>query len=131
MSSATSIVGTWIGHVAWGCSGPPVSNASTVWTFNADGTWTYEFGGGRWIQVEGLVAWNFSADTEEPPIVARYLVYTANVTRNALDGIMGYPVAGASPGTGCFYAVRQEKGGLAPQVEPSKGHDHTRKPKQT
>jgi len=130
MSSATSIVGKWTGYVAWGFSGPPVSDASTVWTFNPDGTWTYEFGGGRWIQVEGLVAWNFSTDKEEPPIVQR-LIYTANVTRNALDGIMGYPVAGSSPGTGCFYAVRQEKGAAAPQLEPSKGHDHTRGPKKT
>jgi hypothetical protein len=97
-----------------------------VWTFKADGTLSYEFGGGRWIQVEGLVAWNFKADTNEPPIVADYLVYTANVTRNALDGIMGYPYAGASPGTGCFYAVRQEPGAAAAAVEPSKGHDHSK-----
>jgi hypothetical protein len=99
-----------------------------VWTFKADGTWSYEFGGGRWIQVEGLVAWNFKADTEEAPIVAASLVYTANVTRNALDGIMGYPVAGASPGTGCFYAVRQEAGAPAAALVSSKGHDHSKSP---
>lgn len=128
MSNATSIVGTWTGYVAWGCSGPPVSSSATVWTFNADGSWSYEFGGGRWIQVEGLVAWNFKADTNEPPIVAEDLVYTANVTRNALDGIMGYPVAGSSPGTGCFYAVRHEKGAAAAAVAPSKGHDHSKGP---
>jgi hypothetical protein len=107
MSTATSIVGTWNGFVAWGDSGSPVSNAATVWTFHADGTWTYTFGGGRWIQVEGLVAWNFSADKGEPQAAAS-LVYTANVTRNALDGIMGYPVAGSSPGTGSFYATREQ-----------------------
>jgi hypothetical protein len=128
MSTATSIVGTWTGFVAWGCSGPPVSNLSTVWTFHADGTWTYEFGGGRWIQVEGLVAWNFKADKGEPPIVAEDLVYTANVTRNALDGIMGYPVAGSSPGTGCFYAVRQEKGVPNREIAASHGHDHSKLP---
>jgi hypothetical protein len=127
MSTATSIVGTWTGYVAWGCSGPPVSNSATVWTFNADGTWTYEFGGGRWIQVEGMAAWNFSAD-KEAPIVETSLVYTCNVTRNCLDGIMGYPVAGSSPGTGCFYAVRQQAGAPAGAVAPSKGHDHTKKP---
>jgi hypothetical protein len=99
-----------------------------VWTFNADGSWTYEFGGGRWIQVEGMVAWNFKADTNEPPMVAEYLVYTANVTRNALDGIMGYPMAGASPGTGCFYAVRQEKGAPAVPRPAAKAHDHSRGP---
>ena len=110
MSTATSVVGTWNGFVAWGCSGPPVSNSSTVWTFKPDGTWTYAFGGGRWIQVEGLVAWNFSAEKDEEPLAQASLIYTANVTRNALDGIMGYPVGVASPGTGCFYAVRQEPG---------------------
>jgi|HubBroStandDraft_5_1064220.scaffolds.fasta_scaffold01219_8 hypothetical protein len=129
MSTATSIVGTWVGYVAWGCSGPPVSNAATVWTFNADGSWSYEFGGGRWIQVEGLAAWNFSGDTGEPQ-AAQYLVYTANVTRNALDGIMGYPVAGASPGTGCFYAVRREAGTAASAEAAAvpKTHDLTKRP---
>jgi len=125
MSTATSIVGTWTGYVAWGCSGPPVSDSSTVWTFHADGTWTYEFGGGRWIQVEGLVAWNFSADVGEPQAAAS-LIYTANVTRNALDGIMGYPVAGSSPGTGCFYAVRQE--GAPPKAAVRAAHDLTKGP---
>jgi hypothetical protein len=125
MSTATSIVGDWNGFVAWGCSGPPVSDSSTQWTFHADGTWTYEFGGGRWIQVEGLVAWNFSADKEEPQAAAS-LVYTANVTRNALDGIMGYPVAGSSPGTGCFYAVRKEKGKA--EAKAPAGHNTSRRP---
>jgi hypothetical protein len=126
MSTATSVVGTWNGFVAWGCSGPPVSDSSTVWTFNADGTWTYEFGGGRWIQVEGLVAWNFSADKEEP-LAQASLIYTANVTRNALDGIMGYPVAGSSPGTGCFYAVREETS--RPAARERASHNLSRGPR--
>lgn len=99
MSTATSIVGTWSVYIDWGDSGSPVSNSNTVFTFKSDGSWTYAFGGGRWIQVEGLVAWNFTS--------AAGLLYTANVTRNAIDGIMGYAVAGSSPGTGSFYAVRQ------------------------
>jgi CubicO group peptidase (beta-lactamase class C family) len=41
MSNATSIVGTWSGFVSWGDAGPPVSNASTLWTFKADGSWSY------------------------------------------------------------------------------------------
>jgi len=126
MSTATSVVGTWNGFVAWGCSGPPVSDSSTMWTFNADGTWTYEFGGGRWIQVEGLVAWNFSADKEEP-LAQASLIYTANVTRNALDGIMGYPVAGSSPGTGCFYAVREETS--RPAARERASHNLSRGPR--
>lgn len=119
MSTATSIVGSWDGHVAWGCSGPPVSNATTQWTFKADGTWSYEFGGGHWIQVEGLVAWNFTN--------AAGLIYTANVTRNCLDGIMGYAVSGASPGQGCFYALRKEAAPGAAKVLP-KEHDLSKGP---
>ena len=118
MSTATSVVGNWDGHVAWGCSGPAISNASTQWTFKADGTWTYEFGGGRWIQVEGLVFWNFTN--------AAGLIYSANVTRNALDGIQGYPVAGGS--TGCFYAVRKEAAGAAVPAAAPKDHDLTKGP---
>ena len=118
MSNATSIVGTWNGFVAWGDSGPPVSNASTVWTFKSDGSWTYEFGGGRWIQVEGLVAWNF---TNAPG-----LIYTANVTRNGIDGIMGYAVSTPSPGTGSFYAVREALRRVA--LEAPKGHDLSMSP---
>jgi hypothetical protein len=113
MSNATSIVGTWNGFVTWGDAGPPVSNASTLWTFRADGSWTYEFGGGRWIQVEGLVTWNFTN--------AAGLIYAANVTRNGLDGIMGYAVAGPSPGTGSFYAVRE--GARRLEAQAPKGQD--------
>ena len=122
MSNATSIVGTWSGSVSWGDSGPGVSNASTLWTFNADGTWKYEFGGGRWIQVEGLVVWNFT-DNAEPA----GLIYSANVTRNALDGIMGYVNGGAAPSNGSFYAVRQTPGAAAATAVPSR-HDLSRRP---
>jgi hypothetical protein len=122
MSNATSIVGTWSGFVSWGDAGPPVSNASTLWTFKADGSWSYEFGGGRWIQVEGLVAWNFT-DNDEPA----GLIYTGNVTRNAIDGIMGYANAGSTPGTGSFYAVREQAAGAAAAVV-ARGHDLTKRP---
>jgi hypothetical protein len=88
-------------------AGSPVSNARTLWTFKADGSWSYEFGGGR-CQVEGLVAWNFT-DYEEPA----GLFYTGYVTRNAIDGIMGYTNAGSTPGTGSFYAVREQAAGTA------------------
>ena len=121
MSNATSIVGTWSGFVAWGDSGPPVSDSSTLWTFHANGSWTYEFGGGRWFQVEGLVTWNFT-DNDEPA----GLIYSGNVTRNAIDGIMGYANAGATPGKGSFYAVRQVVG--APAAVVARGHDLSKRP---
>ncbi|MCD4484782.1 hypothetical protein LQR31_09885 [Chromobacterium vaccinii] len=115
MSSATSIVGTWTGYVDWGNTGSPVHNSSTVWTFNADGSWTYPFGGGRWIQNEGMVFWNFNS--------APGLVYAANVTRNALDGIQGY--ATASPSSGQFYAVRGTVAAIAAAAKQAKEPDFT------
>jgi hypothetical protein len=96
----TSIVGIWRNYIAWSCDGPPVQDSTTTVTFNSDGTWSYAYGTGRWIQVEGVAFWNFDSTPG--------LVYTANVTRNALNGVMGYALAGSNPGSGCFYAVRAE-----------------------
>jgi len=76
-----------------------------------------EFGGGRWIQVEGLVAWNFKADTSEPPMVAADSAYTANVTRNALDGIMGFRLPDrVRAGTLLRRAPRESRSGPCPSV---------------
>jgi M6 family metalloprotease-like protein len=96
-SEMASVVGTWpVVVVDWGADGAPVAAGS--FTFNADGSWTYSFGGGRWIQVDSTVFWNFSN--------AAGLIYTATVNTDSMSGIMGYAVAGASPGKGCFYALR-------------------------
>lgn len=94
MAAGTSIVGTWNAFVDWGCDGSPVFGS--VFTFNANGTWTYSNGGGWWIQVEGMCFLLFSN--------AAGLCYTANVTRNAMVGIMGY--ATTSPSSGCWWATR-------------------------
>lgn len=92
-----SIVGSWpIVGVDWNKAGK-VSKAGPF-TFNADGSWTYPGGGGRWIQVGTVAAWNF---TNAPG-----LIYTGMVTADAIEGIMGYAKAGSTPGTGSFYALR-------------------------
>jgi hypothetical protein len=114
-TTATSVIGTWRFYIDWGDSGSPVSNSNTPFTFKSDGSWTYAFGGGRWFQVEGLMAWNFTN--------AVGLIYTANVTRNALDGIMGYAVTGPSS-TGAFYAVRQQPAAAAAAEEAAVPGDH-------
>ena len=100
-----SIVGTWNGLVDWGCQGSTAS--AGPWTFKADGTWTYSFGGGRWVQVGDMVCWNF---TNAPG-----LIYCSNLSRDSMQGIMGYASASPNPGTGCFYGLRQGK--LAAFVE--------------
>lgn len=95
-AEADSIVGTWHSVcVDWGCGG----NTFEVgpFTFCANGSWSYQYGGGKWFQVGSMVAWNFDNAPE--------LIYTANVTVNAMNGIIGYPVAGFAF-KGCFYAVR-------------------------
>jgi hypothetical protein len=66
------------------------------------------------------VAWNFTN--------AAGLIYTSNVTRNAIDGIMGYANAGSTPGTGSFYALRQAAGAAAAVAG---GHDFSQGPPQT
>jgi len=63
-------------------------------TFNADGSWTYVNGGGRWIQVEGMYFFNFTN--------AAGLVYAANVTTDTVSGILGYAVAGSNPELRCL-----------------------------
>ena len=96
MATGSSIVGTWNTFVDWGCGGSPIT--ANPLTFNADGTWTYVFGGGRWIQVEGMYFFNFNN--------APGLVYAANVTKNAVVGIMGYASAPPNPGSGCWWGTR-------------------------
>lgn len=93
----SSIVGTWeVFGIDWGCNGS-IARGNTQ-TFNADGTWTYRYGGGRWIQVGDMVFWNF----ENAP----GLTYSANINMNAMTGIMGYAVANRKL-SGCFYAVKK------------------------
>jgi hypothetical protein len=92
---ATSIVGTWNTFVDWGDTGGPI--VANPLTFKADGSWTYAFGGGRWVQVEGMYFFNF---TNAPG-----LVYTANVTRDIVAGIMGYAAAGSNPGSGVWWGT--------------------------
>ncbi len=113
MSRGTSIVGTWNIFVDWGCDGNPVQ--ASPFTFNSDGTWTYQFGGGRWIQVEGMAFWNFEN--------AQGLIYTANVTRNGMAGIQGYASPPPNPGKGCFCATRQEGSGTIAATTMSEGFD--------
>jgi len=67
-------------------------------TFNADGSWTYVNGGGRWIQVEGMYFFNFTN--------AAGLVYAANVTTDTVSGILGYAVAGSNPDSGVWWGTR-------------------------
>ena len=96
-TTMSSMIGTWNLMVDWGNDGAPVPAGPL--TFNADGTWSYAFGGGRWIQVEGVAAWTF---TNAPG-----LVYTGSITHNAVLGIMGYTSDPPNPGTGSFYLVSQ------------------------
>jgi hypothetical protein len=92
---AISIVGTWNVFIDWDSSGKPVASPYPI-TFHADGTWTYVYGGGRWIQVEGMFFLNANGSAG--------LVYTANVTKDALAGVMGF--ATSSPSSGNWWATK-------------------------
>jgi M6 family metalloprotease-like protein len=90
-----SITGTWaVVEVDWGPTGSVVK--ASPFTFNSDGSWAYQFGGGRWVQVGGMATWNFTN--------AAGLIYTATVNNDAMSGIMGYATANGAKG--CFYALR-------------------------
>lgn len=105
-TTMASVVGTWsVVGVAWGTG--PVLKAGPF-TFKADGTWTYSFGGGRWVQVGDIVFWNF---TNAPG-----LVYTANCQAHGMSGAMGYLTPGGMNGT--FYALR-----AAPAPSPAANGD--------
>src|ERR1044071_7881614 len=111
MATGTSIVGNWTVFVDWGCSSQPADSGSA--TFKSDGTWSYAYGGGRWIQVEGMVIWTFTS--------AAGLSYSGNVTRSAVVGIMGYTLPPPNPGSGCFYMVRSTAAAAkGAKKEPSK-----------
>jgi len=88
MTTASSIVGTWNTFVDWGSTGHPI--LANPLTFKADGTWTYVFGGGRWLQIEGQYFFNFSN--------AAGLIYAANTTLDCVSGIMGYLTPGGVNG---------------------------------
>jgi hypothetical protein len=96
MATGSSIVGVWNAFVDFGDTGS--ATAVGPLTFNADGSWTYNFGGGRWIQVEGMYFFNFSN--------APGLIYTANTTRDTVSGIMGYALAGSNPPPGVWWGTR-------------------------
>jgi hypothetical protein len=95
MATGSSIVGTWNVFVDWGGGGKPIF--ALPLTFNVDGSWTYQFGGGQWIQMEGMYFFNFTD--------AAGLVYTANVTVDTVSGIMGYAVAGGQS-SGVWWGTR-------------------------
>jgi hypothetical protein len=91
-----SLIGTWGGMVDW----EPFDNhvAAGAWTFKNDGTWSYAYGGGRWIQIGDTAIWTFSN--------APGLVYTCTVSADGLKGVMGYTTAPPNPGKGRFFATR-------------------------
>lgn len=104
-ASTIDIVGNWNLYVNWSCNTPGTSPIfASVLTFNADGTWTYPYGGGRWYQSAGMLIFKFTSYPE--------LVYSGNVTQNAVVGIQGY-ISGGSQG--CWYMT--EKPATAAEVQ--------------
>lgn len=108
MAIGSSVVGVWRPFVDWGDTG--FAGIASPITFLSGGDWTYYYGGGRWIQMEGMLYFNFTNGAG--------LGYSANVTRDTLCGIMGYAAAGTNPGSGVWWATRPGAPGLAPPPEP-------------
>lgn len=100
MATGTSIVGQWDIYTDWGCGGTASGGSQIIFKENGSVSGAAF---GKWIQVEGMAMWSayFTSDMG--------LVYTANVTRDALVGIMGY-ISGSRSGSGCFYGIRSSSG---------------------
>jgi hypothetical protein len=90
-----AIPGSWTLFYSWGCG---TSYGSTAWTFNANGTWSGGGYTGKWVQIEGMLLFNFDAGAT---------TYGANVAGNIVAGTMT-TFAGL---TGCWYA---KKSGVTP-----------------
>jgi hypothetical protein len=89
-----SIVGEWILHYDWGCSG---SYSQTGITFNNDGTFsTSEEEAGKWAQTDGMILFQFD---QWDSIRTNY---GGNSAGNAIVGMMS-TFAGSN---GCWYAIR-------------------------
>ena len=106
MATVTSVVGAWNLFTDWNCDGklsPDMNDTPII--FQEGGGVKGGGGFGNWIQVEGMVVWSFW------PLHPIGLYYTANVTRDALIGIMGFVNWRGSGGQGgCFYATRADAG---------------------
>lgn len=90
----SGVVGTWPQFgIDWGNDGT-IAYAGPF-TFNADNTWTYPSGGGKWTQVGDLVFFTFNNAAD--------LTYVANINRNTMNGIMGYVGTGSR---GVWYGLR-------------------------
>src|ERR1700726_4702696 len=97
-----NIIGEWILHFSWGCTG---SYSQVSITFNNDGTFTTsEPLTGRWSQNEGKIVWRF--DTFPT-------VYGGDVVSVTMDGISS-TLAGLD---GCWYAIRSGVMSLAPTAQ--------------
>jgi hypothetical protein len=82
-STASTVVGQWIAITHWGNKPYPFPPSALV--FNQNGSFNWGHDSGWWIQNEGLL-FLFFPDQNFPP----GLIYTANVTSDALAGVMGY-----------------------------------------
>ncbi|PKV50616.1 hypothetical protein ATE84_2678 [Aquimarina sp. MAR_2010_214] len=87
-----SIVGKWQLFVDWGNSGNPIT-ASEL-TFKSDGTWSYQFGGGTWVQAGSIVTFDFTN--------ASGLMYSGTINSISMGGGMGYT---GQSGNNSFYCT--------------------------
>ena len=82
-STASTVLGNWTAITHWGNKPYPFPPSALV--FNQNGSFNWGHDSGWWIQNEGLLFLFFPAQDFPPG-----LIYTANVTSDALVGVMGY-----------------------------------------
>lgn len=76
----SNIIGKWQSFVDWNNTGTPYP--AGVFTFKSDGTWSYGFGGGTWVESGSIITFNFDNSPG--------LFYSGTVNSIAAMGGMGY-----------------------------------------
>ena len=84
------VTGKWTLHYDWNCDG---SYSQVDMTLNANGTFSLPPYTGKWVQVEGMILWQFDNSKTS---------YGGNVAGNAMTGLMS-TFAGLK---GCWYAIK-------------------------
>ena len=84
------VVGKWILFYDWNCDG---DYCQVEITFNSNGTLSSPPAHGKWVQVEGMISWQYDNMTT---------TYSGNIVGNAMVGLMST----FTGWNGCWYATK-------------------------
>jgi hypothetical protein len=86
-----AVPGTWTVFFDWGCDGSPGQFTAT---FNSGGTWSGSGFSGTWVQVSGMLMFNFASGPA---------IYSGNTAGGSMTGMM----TTFTGSNGCWWALSQ------------------------